>query len=82
VKPSTDLARSTRRRQIGFQACRSRNPPQFGSGIAAKQYDPGAPFFWGYWLPAIGYRHCVNKRPSWMIKEGLCSAARPIASSQ
>jgi hypothetical protein len=27
--------------------------PQLGSGIAAKQYDPGAPFFLG--LVAMGY---------------------------
>jgi hypothetical protein len=32
--------------------------PQLGSGIAAKQYDPGAPFFLGYeamGLLAVGY---------------------------
>ena len=34
-------------------------PPQLGSGIAAKQYDPGAPFFvtMSYELLAISYWH-------------------------
>jgi hypothetical protein len=44
--------------------------PQFGSGIAAKLYDPGAPFFFG----TIGYSLLAGsqtKRPSSNTEEGL-----------
>jgi hypothetical protein len=40
----------------GFRRLIACSPLHYGSGIAAKQYDPGAPFFLeGYGLLAIGY---------------------------
>jgi len=40
----------------GFRRLIACSPLHYGSGIAAKQYDPGAPFFLeGYGLLAIGH---------------------------
>jgi hypothetical protein len=50
--------------------------PNFGSGIAAKQYDPGAPFFLG--LLAIGYAEAQKT----LLGHRGGSLVRGVANSQ
>ena len=70
VKPSGAAARCILWRQDRQVSAESEVLPNSGSGIAAKQFDPGAPFFLSYELLAMGsgcYLEC--KRPS-SVHEG------------
>jgi hypothetical protein len=49
--------------RLGTVAVRSEGPStHYGSGVAAKQYDPGAPFFIGHQSSVVGHQTLLETK--------------------
>jgi hypothetical protein len=62
MKPLERAARSIQWRLSPRMSCRADVLPPSGSGVAAKQYDPGAPFFIGHQSSVVGHQTLLETK--------------------